>query len=199
MVSLILIRAPKVNVSDDRSRVVELCLEEGARVGKEQVVAILETSKTAVELESPKEGHVFYQTRLLVPGNSHKTVEGELKPLAAAGRLRVAESDGKELDVVIDGAVVGQTPWEGMLAPGAHMVLLQGSENLGTAPSVATVTANRTTLLTLRAEVLGTSRGLHLLGSVIGTTGECVQELISLKQVVAEQNHHVPGSSVVVA
>jgi hypothetical protein len=57
-----------------------------------------------------------------------------LRSLSTGGRLRLLEQRGRVLDVVIDGNVVGKTPWEGSLTVGEHLVTLRGSVNLDAMP-----------------------------------------------------------------
>ena len=47
--------------------------------------------------------------------------------------------------VLVDGAVVGQTPWEGPVAPGRHTIVLRGAGTEGSQPMVTSVRANQTT------------------------------------------------------
>ncbi len=101
-----------------------------------------------------KEGFVPFEVQLLVAGQQKKSVEAKLKALTSSGRLRVTESTGLPLDVVVDGAVVGQAPWEGTLAVGTHTVYLRGKDEMGTPPSAATVFANQTSNLALKAAKL---------------------------------------------
>jgi hypothetical protein len=49
-----------------------------------------------------------------------------LEPRSRQGRLRVTEKQGRVLDVELDGAVVGHTPWEGLVAAGDHAVRVHG-------------------------------------------------------------------------
>lgn len=49
---------------------------------------------------------------------------------------------------------VGKTPWEGTLAPGAHVVRIRKGER-GSAPTLATVLQGQTALLRLRSDRLG--------------------------------------------
>nr|HMR04856.1 PEGA domain-containing protein [Polyangiaceae bacterium] len=86
-----------------------------------------------------------------------KSIRAELAALAQSGKLSVEESSGKTLDVLVDGAVVGTTPWTGVLSVGTHTVLLRGEGDLGTPPTAATVKQNQTTTLRLSAAVLDTS------------------------------------------
>lgn len=101
-----------------------------------------------------KSGFESFETRVRVAGGQRKTVRATLRGLTRSGRLRVTEATGKQLEVVIDGATVGKTPWEGTLSVGTHTVYLRGENDLGTPPSVATVFANKMSNLSLKAGVL---------------------------------------------
>jgi len=72
-----------------------------------------------------------------------------------SGRLRVTEERNRVLSVVLDGRVVGKTPWEGSVAEGEHIVELRGDDNLGTAPVSVSVAVRRVAPLKLLAEDLG--------------------------------------------
>ncbi len=100
------------------------------------------------------EGFAPFETQLTVAGAQSVTVAVKQAPLLQGGRLRVEEVSGKNVDVVVDGAVAGKAPWEGMLPVGDHVVTLRGDGDLGTQPSLATVRLNASTPLTLRAESL---------------------------------------------
>jgi hypothetical protein len=101
-----------------------------------------------------KEGFGAYETRVDVAGGQNTVVRAELAGLARAGRLRVVETDGRTLDVLVDNVVVGKTPWEGTVAAGEHTVQLRGEGDLGAPPASAPVELDETTRLTLRAEAL---------------------------------------------
>lgn len=101
-----------------------------------------------------KEGFEPFEGRVEVAGNRTARIEAKLRALAASGRLRVAEQSGASLDVIVDGNRVGATPWEGALAPGDHVLLLQGEGELGTPPVVVAVKKNETAKLNLVAERL---------------------------------------------
>lgn len=108
----------------------------------------------------------------------------QLRSLATGGRLKVTEQKGRVLEVVVDGTVMGKTPWEGPLRVGEHLVTLRGSVNLdsipdcapgeetsapgkksalrgnvelGTQPVSVPIRLRETTTLTLTAEALDTS------------------------------------------
>jgi hypothetical protein len=61
----------------------------------------------------------------------------QLRSLSTGGRLRVTEQQGRPMDVVVDGTVMGKTPWEGPLRIGEHLVTLRGSVNLDAIPECA--------------------------------------------------------------
>lgn len=101
-----------------------------------------------------KEGFVPFETQAQVVGGQSSVVVVHMSALTQGGRLKVVEDSGKSVDVLVDGAVVGKTPWEGTLPVGEHVVLLRGEGNLGTQPAVAPVRLNQVTPITLVAEQL---------------------------------------------
>jgi len=105
-------------------------------------------------LRAYKEGFVPFETQIMVAGGTKKAVQATLKPLTRSGRILVTEAGGGVFDVVVDGAVVGKTPWEGVLAVGTHTVLLRGEDQMGSPPTSAELKENATTSLTLRAQKL---------------------------------------------
>lgn len=100
------------------------------------------------------DGYLPFETKVDVAGGKTTTVKPTLAALTAAGRLSVTEQTGRALDVVVDNAAVGKTPWEGALAPGEHTVLLRGEGNLGTQPVRPNVTLDQVVSLNLLAEKL---------------------------------------------
>ncbi|APR75627.1 PEGA domain protein [Minicystis rosea] len=101
-----------------------------------------------------KEGFEPFESRFDVAGGQTAKIAAPLRKLTQSGRLKVAEQNGRELDVVVDNVVVGRTPWEGVVAIGAHTVLLRGKDVVGTQPASAPVDPQKLTTLTLRAEPL---------------------------------------------
>ncbi len=101
-----------------------------------------------------KEGFEPFETHVDVAGGQTVTVKAELKQLKESGRLRVTERTGKIVGVVVDSVVVGQTPWEGRLGVGSHMVMLRGAGKLGSQPAAAEVKSQQLTQLALLAEAL---------------------------------------------
>ena len=100
------------------------------------------------------EGFESFEAQLPVAGKQRKTVQAKLRRLAKSGTLVVKEAQSQSLDVVIDGAVVGKTPWQGVLAVGMHGVALRGEGDIGSLPGAATVKENETTSITLAATKL---------------------------------------------
>jgi PEGA domain len=99
-------------------------------------------------------GFLPFEARIDVAGGQSVRLAARLQPIARSGRLRVADEGGRALDVIVDGDVVGKSPWEGALAAGDHVVVLRGAGDLGTQPVSVPVQLDRTAALTLPAEEL---------------------------------------------
>lgn len=103
------------------------------------------------------DGYLPFEARVDVTGGQRAQLALTLAALTAAGRLSVSEQTGKALDVIVDNAAVGKTPWEGALAPGEHTVLLRGDGNLGTQPVRPSLSRDQVVTLNLLAEHLDAS------------------------------------------
>lgn len=101
-----------------------------------------------------KRGFAPWVERIEVAPRATVEVAFRLDPLIGAGQLRVVEQQGAVLDVLVDGVVVGQAPWEGPVAPGRHTVHLSGEGELGTQPVSIAVRKGRLEKVTLAAERL---------------------------------------------
>lgn len=101
-----------------------------------------------------KEGFLPFETELTLAGAQKREVRADLVALAQSGRLRVEEVSGQDVEVVVDGVVVGKAPWTGVLSLGGHTVVLRGAGDLGSAPVPAAVRANDTTTLRIAARAL---------------------------------------------
>jgi PEGA domain len=104
-----------------------------------------------------KEGFEPFETRVEIAGGQTAKVAAKLRVLRDSGRLKVTDRSGMKLDVMVDNVIVGKTPWEGILAVGAHSVQLKGEGKLGTQPASAPVRSQQVTALTLVAEDLESS------------------------------------------
>jgi len=103
------------------------------------------------------DGYLPFEARVDVVGGQRAQLVLSLAALTAAGRLSVSEQTGKALEVVVDNAAVGKTPWEGALAPGEHTVVLRGEGNLGTQPVRPSLSRDQVVTLNLLAEQLDAS------------------------------------------
>lgn len=101
-----------------------------------------------------KDGFEPFETKVDVAGGEIASVRVEMAKLTDSGDLRVVERSGKKLDVVVDGVIMGQTPWQGRVGVGDHVVLLRGPGKLGAQPARAVVASGEVTTLTLVAEEL---------------------------------------------
>lgn len=101
-----------------------------------------------------KPGFEPWETRVEVAGGQSISLRPQLTPLLQSGWLAVEEVAGKALEVVVDNAVMGRSPWRGLVAPGEHTVHLRGEGRLGTQPASVTVRLNQVTNLLLLAEEL---------------------------------------------
>jgi hypothetical protein len=122
--------------------------------GKTPLKGPLRVAAGSHTLRITVEGALPFEARLDIVGRQATVVQAKLLQLTQSGRLHITEHDGKTLDVVVDGAVVGKTPWNGALAPGKHAVLLRGDEGLGTEPTLVSVEIDKLASLDLVAETL---------------------------------------------
>jgi hypothetical protein len=127
---------------------------DGRQRGKTPLSAAIELDAGTHRLRIWKAGYETFETDVVIAGNQSKSIVTELVALEAAGILVVTEIEGKRVDVVVDGVVVGPAPWTGTVAPGTHVVLLRGDGGIGTPPSAASVKNGGTTELRLRAALL---------------------------------------------
>jgi hypothetical protein len=98
-----------------------------------------------------KDGSLPFETRIDLAGKQSVVIHARLAPLTRVGLLRVTESSGTPLNVLVDGAEVGATPWEGALAPGIHVVEARGDGELGAAPARVRIELGEVARLELRA------------------------------------------------
>jgi MYXO-CTERM domain-containing protein len=98
-----------------------------------------------------KKGFVPFETRVDVASRQTARVEAKLLLLTESGTLKIAEKTGKKLKVFVDRVEVGETPFDGPLAVGEHVVTLVGEDGEGVAPTIAPVERDRVTALELLA------------------------------------------------
>ena len=90
-----------------------------------------------------REGWEPYESTVFVSRGETIPIDVVQKVLAQAGRLRIVSENVNGAELVLDGAPLGQLPWEGTLAPGRHLFSVRKGE-LGTGPIVATVIEGQT-------------------------------------------------------
>lgn len=129
-------------------------LVDGQIRGEHPLLGPLRVSAGSHLIRVMKPGFEPFEARVEVAGGRSARVTARLPALTRSGRLRVVEQRGEALEVVVDGVVVGQTPWEGRLPVGEHVVLLRGRGDVGTPPVPVRVDVDRTTPITLAAEEL---------------------------------------------
>lgn len=99
-----------------------------------------------------KSGFVTFEQQVDVVAKQTTTIEHTMERLQRSGRITVVAPDSPGVEVLLDGVVVGVTPWEGDVAVGSHTVTLRGEGNVGSAPVAVDVTDEKPT--TLRVEVV---------------------------------------------
>ncbi len=101
-----------------------------------------------------KEGYETLLVRMNVLGGSIEPVDGRMRLLVKSGTLRVEEQNGQNLEVLINGTVVGKTPWEGLVGIGQHTVALRGEDQTGALPKTVEIVMNAKAAVVLLAEKL---------------------------------------------
>ena len=98
-----------------------------------------------------KQGFQPFEQRVEVAGRGVGRVDAKLVTLRESGTLKVTDTEGRALAVLVDNVEMGTTPFEGALAVGKHVVVLKGDGQIGTPPTAAPIQVDRTTSLELHA------------------------------------------------
>ncbi|MBK7401299.1 MAG: PEGA domain-containing protein [Myxococcales bacterium] len=128
---------------------------DGKERGKTPLAAPVIVSAGTRIVRVSKEGYVPFEAKPIIAGKGALKLQANLEALARSGRIKVSEVGGTVMTVIVDGAEVGKTPYEGVLAPGSHWVALRGEGKQGTQPAAANVQLDQTITLSLKAEELG--------------------------------------------
>jgi hypothetical protein len=131
-----------------------LVLVDSRERGTTPLAAPLRVSAGSHVVRVYKAGFSAFERSVDVAGGQPLTLDAHLAPLELSGRMKVVESQGKAADVFVDHVLVGKAPWEGPLAPGAHVVFLRGEGSLGTQPAPVTVKLNQVEPIMLALEPL---------------------------------------------
>jgi hypothetical protein len=142
-------------VTVDSNAIGATVVVDGRERGKTPLKTPIVVSQGTRVVRVMKSGYLPFEKQVNVLGQENVTVDAKLETLARSGRLHVGEDGGQALDVLVDGLVVGKTPFDGVVAPGEHIVALSGPDRIGTQPVVVRVAVDATTNLELRAERLG--------------------------------------------
>jgi hypothetical protein len=101
-----------------------------------------------------KDGYAPFEAAVIVSHDESATrVAAKLAVVSRLGRLRVTKRTAPPFDVLVDGAVVGRTPWEGQLAVGTHAVSIRHGDH-GTIAREVDIGTGTTTDLALEPRVL---------------------------------------------
>jgi hypothetical protein len=99
-------------------------------------------------------GYATFELDVDIRAGTERTVQVALAPLTRSGGLRVEDETPGRTQVLIDGAIVGEAPWEGTLGTGTHTVQTRSVEE-GSSPVQVIVTENQMALVRLRSRPLG--------------------------------------------
>ncbi|MBW2529076.1 MAG: PEGA domain-containing protein [Deltaproteobacteria bacterium] len=97
-------------------------LVDGRERGKLPLRTAIRVLQGQRKIRVVKNGYEAFESEVAVPVGQTVKIDAKLQPLKEVGTLRVEDEGGKQVGVYVDGAKVGVTPWEGLLAPGEHLV-----------------------------------------------------------------------------
>ncbi|XXX82452.1 PEGA domain-containing protein [Sorangium sp. So ce134] len=126
-------------------------LVDGERRAELPLSGPLRVAAGAHAVRVQKDGFEPFEARVDVLGRETARVAASLAAIETRGRLRISEVTGKRLGVALDGVRVGTTPWEGKVEPGAHVIVLFGTDGFGTPPTTVSVKAGKVVDASLRA------------------------------------------------
>jgi hypothetical protein len=121
------------------------------RLPLQSPVRVLPGSRT---LRVIKDGYAPFEKVIEVAAQQDLAVDARLRPLEGAGVLRVEDAARERADVFVDGVRVGKTPWEGIIAPGKHVVHTRAGE-FGSAPTTVVVVGGQSSLARVASALLG--------------------------------------------
>lgn len=127
---------------------------DGREVGVTPAVGRVRVATGSHTLRFSKAGFTTVEKQVQIAGGQTQPVEARLSRLAESGRLSVIERSSAKAEVVLDGATVGETPWEGDVSPGVHVITLRGVGAMGSQPISIRVPARDVTRATIELERL---------------------------------------------
>lgn len=130
---------------------------DGQGRGKTPLAGDLRVNPGSHVLRLSKEGFESVVHTITVAVGKTKSFSSRLRPLSELGALFVREAEHREMQVLVDGAAVGMTPWSGLVNRGAHSVQLRSAAGWGTPPGAVLVRSGVTNTVVLRASELDAS------------------------------------------
>lgn len=100
------------------------------------------------------DGYAPFEASVTVAVGATEVVDARLVRLSGVGLLRVEDVASEGADVLVDGALVGTSPWEGTLKAGPHLVWTRRGER-GSAPGSVVVLEGQTALVRPASGPLG--------------------------------------------
>lgn len=143
----------KVGTIELSSNVAGTVFVDGRPRGQLPLGAPLRVTPGKRVLRVVKDAYATFEQTVTVAAEGVARVDAVLRPLDSIGQLRVETGD-VEADVVLDGVVVGSSPWEGPAAPGPHVVSARRGAR-GAAPQSVTVLQGRGVTVALQMQELG--------------------------------------------
>jgi len=111
----------KVGSIDVSGNVVGTLVIDGRQRGKLPLLTAVRAMPGKHEIIVIKEGYEAFSQTVQVAAGQTTFVKAWLKPLTDSGRLRLVHDGLVGATVYVDGAPVGNLPWEGNLAVGPHL------------------------------------------------------------------------------
>jgi hypothetical protein len=146
----------KVGSIDVSANVDGMLVIDGRMRGKLPLVAAVRVLPGSHVVRVIKDGWDTFQQTVKVEVGQTVAVDAKLTPLTTSGKLRVEAPGLEGGSVFIDGAAVGEVPWEGNLAPGPHVCFVQ-KDDRGSDPRLINVIKSQSTSTSLEARPLGVS------------------------------------------
>ncbi len=141
---------PKLALLRASANVDGLLVVDGRSRGKLPLVRDVRVQPGEHIVRVVKDGWATFEKAITVAAGDAVVIDARLAPLAEAGRLRIEDDRLVGADVFVDGALVGQLPWEGSLSPGPHHYSVRRAD-IGSAPREASVVRGQVTLATVEA------------------------------------------------
>jgi len=146
----------KIGYLDLSSNVDGLVVVDGRSRGRLPLTTALRVLPGSRRVRVVKDGYKTFEQTLSVAAGQTGTLDAQLEPLAGTGAVRIESGGNVPVDVFVDGARIGATPFEGTLRAGSHLLSSQAGD-VGSAPELIDVLAGRTLLLRVSPRPLGGS------------------------------------------